>query len=458
MDQKVSPVFREQAEYLELVQVCMDILKNACNELYLSMRFLDTSLASLIPTADMNVHGAGTDGGLLYFEPYRLASLYRKSRVHVNRLYLHMVFHCLFCYLWTRKRRDAAYWNLACDIAVEALIDSLHYPCIRIAPAPARLVLYEQLHNRLSVLNAEGIYRALQEMALSEEEVQMFCREFWRDDHSIWQRERNAPSPRPNPNQKNDWDEKREKMQTEMEAFARGAAEDENDLKELLSVENRERYDYRNFLRKFSVLRETLSVDTDAFDYIFYHYGMELYGNMPLIEPLETKELRRVEDFVIVIDTSMSCSGELVKRFLEETCAILSQSESFFKKVNIHIIQCDDAVRQDVTIENEEQMKAYMERLELLGMGGTDFRPAFAYVDEMVRKRRFKKLRGLLYFTDGYGTFPVQMPLYDTAFVFMRDQYTDVDVPPWAMKVILDEEQLESEAEEIQTEVGNDEY
>ena len=179
---------------------------------------------------------------------------------------------------------------------------------------------------------------------------------------------------------------------------------------------------------------------------------------MPLIEPLETKELRRVEDFVIVIDTSMSCSGELVKRFLEETCAILSQSESFFKKVNIHIIQCDDAVRQDVTIENEEQMKAYMERLELLGMGGTDFRPAFAYVDEMVRKRRFKKLRGLLYFTDGYGTFPVQMPLYDTAFVFMRDQYTDVDVPPWAMKVILDEEQLEPEAEEIQTEVGNDEY
>ena len=91
-------------------------------------------------------------------------------------------------------------------------------------------------------------------------------------------------------------------------------------------------------------------------------------------------------------------------------------------------------------------------------MGGTDFRPACAYVDEMVRKRRFKKLRGLLYFTDGYGTFPVQMPLYDTAFVFMRDQYTDVDVPPWAMKVILDEEQLEPEAEEIQTEVGNDEY
>lgn len=38
---------------------------------------------------------------------------------------------------------------------------------------------------------------------------------------------------------------------------------------------------------------------------------MNLYGNMPLIEPLETKEERKVEDFVIVIDTSMSCKGEL---------------------------------------------------------------------------------------------------------------------------------------------------
>ena len=69
---------------------------------------------------------------------------------------------------------------------------------------------------------------------------------------------------------------------------------------------------------------------------------------MPLIEPLETKELRRVEDFVIVIDTSMSCSGELVRQFLEETYSVLTQSETYFKKVNIHIIQCDDRVLEHI--------------------------------------------------------------------------------------------------------------
>ena len=33
-------------------------------------------------------------------------------------------------------------------------------------------------------------------------------------------------------------------------------------------------------------------------------YGMELYGNMPLVEPLEYKETDRVREFVIAIDTS----------------------------------------------------------------------------------------------------------------------------------------------------------
>ena len=208
-------------------------------------------------------------------------------------------------------------------------------------------------------------------------------------------------------------------------------------------MENRERYDYRKFLQKFSVLKETVQIDPDAFDYVFYNYGMQLYGNMPLIEPLETKEVRRIEDFVVVIDTSMSCSGELVKKFLEETYGVLAQSESFFKKVNIQILQCDDKVRQDVKIESEEDLRNYMDHMELHGMGGTDFRPAFLHVDQMIKAGKFSRLRGLLYFTDGYGTFPVKMPPYDTAFVFMRDNYTDADVPPWAMKVILDPESME---------------
>lgn len=47
-------------------------------------------------------------------------------------------------------------------------------------------------------------------------------------------------------------------------------SEDEKDLHSQLAVENRERYDYRKFLRKFAVLKETVQVDPDSFDYVFY--------------------------------------------------------------------------------------------------------------------------------------------------------------------------------------------
>lgn len=440
-----SPIFKEQMVSEELVSVCMEILRNARNELYLSMRFLDLSLSSLYFAPELSIDGMGTDGSGLFFQPSQLAALYRKNRIYVNRTYLHSVFHCLFCHIWTRKKRAEEYWNLACDIAVESIIDDLHYPCIHLAVSPVRRELYMRLRSRISVFNAESIYHALQEMRLSEGEYMRLAAEFHRDSHSHWEKAEAPPKTGRPKNNKEDWDDRREKMQVEMETFSQEASEDDGNLRNQLAVENRERYDYKNFLKKFSVLRETLQVDPDAFDYVFYHYGMELYGNMPLIEPLETKELRRIEDFVIVIDTSMSCSGELVKKFLEETYTVLSQSETYFKKVNIHIIQCDDKVRQDVKIENEEQLRKYMEDLTLLGMGGTDFRPAFLYVEQLMRAQRFSALKGLIYFTDGKGIYPVKMPPYDTAFVFMEESYSDVDVPPWAIKIILTPQELGEE-------------
>ncbi len=44
---------------------------------------------------------------------------------------------------------------------------------------------------------------------------------------------------------------------------------------------------------------------------------------------LEYKEVRKIEELAIVIDTSESCSGEYVRRFLEETFAILTNKDNF---------------------------------------------------------------------------------------------------------------------------------
>ena len=118
------------------------------------------------------------------------------------------------------------------------------------------------------------------------------------------------------------------------------------------------------------------------------------------------------------------------------------QEESFFKKFNVHIIQCDAEVQEDVKITNQKEFDEYINSMTLRGFGGTDFRPVFQYVDELRRNKEFINLKGLIYFTDGYGTFPESKPDYNTAFVFIDDNYAQPAVPSWAIKLVLQSEEV----------------
>ena len=211
-------------------------------------------------------------------------------------------------------------------------------------------------------------------------------------------------------------------------------------LRRLLRIQTEKRVSYRDFLKRYAVVREEARVDPDSFDYGFYNYGMELYGNMPLIEENEFREARKVEQLVIAIDTSASCQEKLVARFLGETAAILASQESFFHHMDLRIIQCDDAVRKDMVIHNADEMKQYLDSFEVDGGAGTDFRPVFRYVQELRDAGELRNLRGLLYFTDGKGYYPEKPVPYETAFVFRREDYKDLYVPSWAIRVYLDED------------------
>lgn len=428
-----------EEELLEKTAVCNEILRDAGNELYLNMRFLDVVLSSLTPQPTFEISTCGTDGNLFYYQIHYLGEQYRIGNVMVNRSYLHSIFHCLFGHVWKEAGEDLTLWNLACDIVIESVIDSLCIRCLRLPSRPYRRAVYDGLGKKLRVLTPERVFPLLQKAKLDPRSIARLIREFTVDDHSYWERDERKGR---GPSNEDQWQDIREKMETELQTFSKEAAKDSKGLLEQLSVENRERYDYREFLRKFCILREEMLVDLDSFDYIFYHYGMELYGNMPLIEPQETKEVKRIEDFVIAIDTSMSCKKELVQKFLEETYSVLSQSESFYRRFHVHIIQCDERIQSDVVIKNAGELEQYMKQFEVRGFGGTDFRPVFTYVNRLLREKKFTNLKGLIYFTDGYGTYPLKKPLYDTAFVFMQEDYLDVDVPPWAIKLILGEEDL----------------
>ena len=90
-------------------------------------------------------------------------------------------------------------------------------------------------------------------------------------------------------------------------------------------------------------------------------------------------------------------------------------------------------------IHNEEDIRKLLQNFSLIGGGGTDFRPAFADVDQLLSEGAFHHLKGLLYFTDGKGIYPAKRPPYETAFVFIGDN-EEQQVPPWAMKINLNQE------------------
>lgn len=450
----------------KLIAIGSNILTSARNELYVSMRFLDIALSKL--KYDMNLSSlyVGTDGEKILFNPRYLIQRYLSDHVLVNRLYLHMILHCLFRHPFRQGERDTEYWHLACDIAVESMIDALPYASVRLVVSDLRNEWYEKLHKELKVLSAEGIYEVLQKQQLSLQQFGKLQLEFWVDDHVFWeqkqddQNEQDQDNQNQNDNQddqQNDqqeqqrrqeleqqWKEISEKMQTNLETFSQEAGEETGDLLQNLQIENRERYDYHAFLQKFVTLREDMQVDDDSYDYIFYTYGLQLYGNMPLIEALEYKEVKKIEELVIAIDTSESCEGDTVKQFLEQTYAILMQNESFFHKFHIRILQCDTTIVEDKKITSQQELQTYMEDFTLKGNGGTDFRPVFSYVDELITQKEFQNLKGLLYFTDGWGIFPQKRPSYETAFLFLDDgTYNERAVPPWAMKVIFGKEDLQ---------------
>ena len=422
-----------------------EILSACANELYMTMPYLAEALFALeyVPGDNVTVSVA-TNGRELFYSDSFLKNMYLRSAVKSCRTYLHVILHCMLRHLSKRRGKDDLLWDIACDTAVESVIDSLDYRTVASIPSAVRSLFYGQCLENMRVITAEGVYRMLLRQRRPEYELAKLQREFVSDDHSLWDAENN------NESEENDekWKNISSRTKTAMETALSRQAEGGDAVLETLKISSRDDVDYRAFLRRFASPREVLHCDDDAFDYIYYTYGLRYYGNMPLIETPETKEEKRIEDFVIAVDTSMSTQGELVREFLSCTYSILLSTETFTRKLNIRIIQCDNHVRTDVLIENAGQLRDYMDNLELSGGSATDFRPVFEHVDELCAAGAFSSLRGLIYFTDGMGIYPEKRPAYEAAFVLLEEPPLEYKMPAWCIRIMLGINGLEKASKE----------
>jgi hypothetical protein len=560
------------------------ILNQSRYELSLSMRHLARALDRLPYEMDFNTQRMGTEGERIHFHPEFIFQLFMESPQKLNRLYMHSLLHCLFRHMFKNEDKKEELWNMACDIHVEYVLDSLDVDLLKRPAGEYRENTFQSLEEKIKTLSAERIYQYLEEADLDYDAWERLEREFYKDDHVFWKvidREDapgeegegdgdGAPLPMPEdftPNesssqdskpsedtsaqneasadgeskeeknqeagnqepenrgsenqgaenqesenreaenqesknqeskssdkgegkgnsgednqgegkqedsqsgnssgkkqeerkkaenrkpteqeqreeredkQKRDelskeWEDISKRTEQEIEHSSKEKQEEQGSLAWFLRLEQKKYTDFRDFLRRLSVDREEMEVDLDSFDYGYYYYGLEQYGNMPLIEENEYREGRKLQELVIAIDTSHSTKGEMVKGFLEETAGILKQKDAFFQKVKVHILECDDELRKDICLENVEDLEQYSKNFAVKGGYGTDFRPVFRYVSDLQKRGELKNLKGLMYFTDGKGRYPKEAPPYVTAFVFPKGEDIDDDnVPFWAMKL-----------------------
>lgn len=561
------------------------ILNQSRYELSLSMRHLARALDRLPYEMDFNTQRMGTEGERIHFHPEFIFQLFMESPQKLNRLYMHSLLHCLFRHMFKNEDKKEELWNMACDIHVEYVLDSLDVDLLKRPAGEYRENTFQSLEEKIKTLSAERIYQYLEEEDLDYDAWERLEREFYKDDHVFWKvidREDapgqegegdsdGAPLPLPedftpndnpageeNEGEKKDsgdntsvensedkdkspreskssedaspqsgtpsngegkeeknqeagnqepenrgsegegntgegnsgedsqgeakqedsqsgnssgkkqeerkkaenrkptgqekreereakkkrddlskeWEDISKRAEQEIEHSSKEKQEEQGSLAWFLRLEQKKYTDFRDFLRRLSVDREEMEVDLDSFDYGYYYYGLEQYGNMPLIEENEYREGRKLQELVIAIDTSHSTKGEMVKGFLEETAGILKQKDAFFQKVKVHILECDDELRKDICLENVEDLEQYSKNFTVKGGYGTDFRPVFRYVSDLQKRGELKNLKGLMYFTDGKGRYPKEAPPYVTAFVFPKGEDIDDDnVPFWAMKL-----------------------
>ncbi len=418
-----------------------------------------------------------TNGENFYYYPEDICKQYKTNKNNVTRLLLHSLLHCSLLHIYNTDFKNKKLWDLACDICVEKIINDSKLPCSQTEKSATQNNIIKNLSNEIKSFTAENIYYYLSNKK-GTNNIELYTELFFSDNHSNWYKnslfsindddetievearsiykmeddksgesQGNGKtltefSDSAAKNTEKAWREITKQILRDSDIFPSQMGTNTGENFQILEAVTREEYDYSELLKKFIKTDEALEINDDEFDYIYYTYGLKLYGNIPLIEPLEYSENGKIKKLIIAIDTSGSVKGEIVEGFIKKTYAILNSTDFFRTDFEIHIIQCDSVIQNITVIKSPTELEDYMKNLVLQGFGGTDFTPVFQYVEELYEGSPKKELNGLIYFTDGDGIYPEKTPPYKNVFVIHDNGFDKGQLPVWATPLYIDKNQL----------------
>lgn len=463
--------------------LALKIINASKAEIYLRLRFFHIALGFLkFPSSTVivdNQKGFATDGETVFFNADWLISAYKKNKPMINRSIIHLLLHCLYKHpfnLFTQSFLQ--HYDLACDIIVESIIDDMSLAFMERPNQSDRELIYkkikeESVSSTLIISEVTSHLNSLKPTRIIEYKLL-----FQSDDHQYWKNKNFSKAPTNEPNQDSEssndssnealedpskksiseiqgvtqgrkseellniWEDLGSQLKLDLETFNQEAGFDKGALHNQLNIVYRKKYDYKDALSKFLEIKEIYREDLDTFDPIYYLYGLNELGNRPLIEYAEYKEVPVLNELAIIIDTSGSTYHDMVMKFLELTYSIILSTTTQNQNFKVYIIQVDTEVQEVKEITSMDDFTAYMENFDLKGGGGTDFKPGFAYVQKLIEEDNVSRIKGLIYFTDGYGDFPETSPGFESLIVFHESSYTDQYVPLWASRIVINEEDL----------------
>lgn len=449
---------KEKEQYSKLAG---EIIQYIRMQLSRRMNYLTPVFYSLELFSVEEKEALATDGKYLFYNPAYVIEAYKSSPQKLQAEYLHIISHCLLGHVFKRKGTQVKIYDAAADYVVAAFIGNMGMRSKSEKAALQEISDKKELDKILKSKDLIGLYEFLYHNPIICKELINAGGKLSKDNHDYWnhihpelaKRLRADSSGQNKAAGISQWYNKyRQDIIKAWETLsfmtdklagdsnrAWGNMAGNNSKDYSMSPENN--VSYKDFLRRFMVIQEKQRIDHDSFDYAWYTMGLQLYDNIPIIEPLETVEENVADDLIIALDTSGSCI-DVMSRFLRESYNILSdiKPDNYF---NIRILQCDTRVRDDRVIHGPEDLNDFQQGFEIKGFGGTDFNPVFDYIENLKNTGVIKRVRGLLYLSDGYGDFPAQPPEYETIFIFPPDDNFNPDIPKWITRVKLTENDFE---------------
>jgi predicted metal-dependent peptidase len=321
-----------------------------------------------------------TDGRWLFWNDPFVVGLSANDLMFVLA---HEAMHCALQHLWRRESRDAALWNIACDMCVnDALADSglsTSLPLLRGSGGRA----------------AEAVYASLRSNACSVTPLEPI------DDHSNW-----PASGRMEVDDRAAIDGWHAAVQQ-----ARSFGSVPRALERWLEEVSTPRRDWRGLLREGLVFPEDYRrTPTDR-------------RFSDILLPTLTGVTHRV---VVAVDTSASIDGGKLAAFWSELRAILRNN-----RCEARVMTCDAEIQNEWS---EHEFDAESVAL-LSGGGGTDFRPVFERLERYAMDGWSPE--ALVFLTDLDGRFPDAAPTLRTIWVVERaDGWR---TPPFGEVVVIAE-------------------